>query len=69
MGKRFEGEAPTFEAMLMAYRMLGLVELLGSEGEATAYAARYPMGEVVEFNVLPGSYTAREISDLRTWAA
>lgn len=59
----------TFMDMLMAYRQLGLTSLLGKPGPATACAARFPMGEVIEFTVFPGTYTAREIEDLRTWAS
>lgn len=69
MGKRFEGEEPTFMEMLRAFEMLGLASSLGEPGEATAFAARFPMTEYVEFTVVPGAYTAREVSDLRDWAA
>jgi len=69
MGKRFEGEEPTFMEMLMAYQMLGLADCLGAPGEATAFATRYPMSEYVEFSVVPGQFTAKEIDDLRRWAS
>lgn len=69
MGKRFEGEEPTFEDMLAAFRLLGLAGELGEAGEATAFAPRYPLGEALEFSVLPGSYSAREVEELRAWAA
>ena len=55
--------------MLMAYQLLGLADCLGAPGEATAYAARYPMSEYVEFSVIPGQFTTKEIDDLRQWAS
>ncbi len=69
MGKRFEGEEPTFTDILAAYQRFGLAGLLGRPGEATAYAPRYPMGETMEFSVVPGTFTAKEIECLREWAA
>ena len=69
MGKRFEGEEPTFQEMLMAFQMLGLAGELGRPGEATAYTSKNFQGETLEFSVLPGAYTAKEIAELRAWAA
>ena len=69
MGKRFEGQEPTFQDMLAAFQMLGLVDLLGEPGEATAFASQFPQGEVIEFGVVPGSFSAKEIAELRAWAA
>ena len=69
MGKRFEGEEPTFNDILAAYQRFGLAGLLGRAGEATAYAPRFPMGEALEFSVVPGTFTANEIESLRDWAA
>ncbi len=69
MGKRFEGEAPTFLSLLAAYDVLGMMEMLGRPGQATAFAERHPMGETIEFSVVPGRFSAQEISDLQVWAA
>lgn len=69
MGKRFEGSEPTFMDMLAAYRLLGLSGLLGEPGEATAYATKFASGDCLEFSVLPGAFSAKEIAELREWAA
>ncbi len=69
MGKRFEGEVPTFMDMLAAFQMLGLTTEFGEAGPATAYASRFAPDDSIEFSVLPGSFTAKEIGELREWAA
>lgn len=69
MGKRFEGEEPTYMEMLEAFHILGLDGVLGQPGDATAFAARFPMTEYVEFTVVPGAFSAKEVSDLCAWAA
>lgn len=69
MGKRFEGEEPTFKDMVAAYQMMGMTDLLGLPGDATAYASNFASRETVEFSILPGFFTAKEIGELREWAA
>lgn len=69
MGKRFEGEEPTFLDLVAAFQALGLADSLGAPGEATAYATRLQAGDCIEFGVIPGNFSAREIADLTRWAA
>ena len=69
MGKRFEGSEPTFMDMLAAYERFGLTGLLGRSGEATAYGMKIAPDDCVEFSVLPGAFSAKEIGELREWAA
>ena len=69
VGKRFEGEEPTFQDILAAFQKLGLTDLLGTPGPATAFASQLPLADHVEFGVVPGSFSAKEIAELRAWAA
>lgn len=69
MGKRFEGDEPTFSNMVEAFLLLGLGSELGPEGPATAFAERFGSAECLEFSVIPGAFTAKEIEQLRAWAA
>ncbi|HWD41011.1 MAG TPA: hypothetical protein VG944_19340 [Fimbriimonas sp.] len=65
MGKRFEGENPTFQSVLEAYRLLGIDELLGSAGRHTAFASKYNvLSETLEFCTIPGDFSAAEVAEL-----
>lgn len=65
MSKRFESvPSPNFVDMLTAYQLLGIDNLLGSNGRKhTAFADGGCTDEVV-FHVIPGDWSPDEFEDL-----
>lgn len=65
MGKRFEGEYPTFSTVVKAYQLLGIGHLLGAKGEDTAFTlGSSQLKETLEFHTVPGRFTAIEVGGL-----
>jgi hypothetical protein len=70
MGKRFESStAASLNDMVRAYQIFGITDLIGYEGENTAFRfGDGNHGDHATFYTLPGKFNADEVQELLSFA-